>query len=109
MACKEPELSRIAECSKKTVSSMKELIEDLKVKIIAALNLHEVQAADIDPDEQLVGGRLGIDSIDVLELVIMLEKDYGITIDNKEVGAQVFASLNTMVQYITDNSPEFPN
>jgi acyl carrier protein len=88
---------------------MKELIEDLKVKIIAALNLQEVQPADIDPDEQLVGGRLGIDSIDVLELVIMLEKDYGITIDNKEVGAQVFASLNTMGRYITDNSSGFPN
>lgn len=88
---------------------MKELIEDLKTKIIAVLNLQEVQPADIDPDEQLVGGRLGIDSIDVLELVIMLEKDYGITIDNKEVGAQVFASLNTMGQFITDNSSEFPN
>lgn len=88
---------------------MNELIDDLKVKIITVLNLQEVQPADIDPDEQLVGGRLGIDSIDVLELVIMLEKDYGITIDNKEVGAQVFASLNTMAQYITDNSSEFPN
>lgn len=88
---------------------MKALIEDLKVKIIAVLNLQDVQPADIDPDEQLVGGRLGIDSIDVLELVIMLEKDYGITIDNKEVGAQVFASLNTMARFITDNSSEFPN
>ncbi|MGD9007485.1 MAG: phosphopantetheine-binding protein [Desulfobacteraceae bacterium] len=88
---------------------MNELIEDLKVKIITALNLPDVQPADIGPDEQLVGGRLGIDSIDVLELVIMLEKDYGITIDNKEVGAQVFASLNTMARYIIDNSSEFPN
>lgn len=88
---------------------MKELIENLKVKIIAVLNLQDVRPADIDPDEQLVGGRLGIDSIDVLELVIMLEKDYGITIDNKEVGAQVFASLSTMARYITDNSAEFPN
>jgi acyl carrier protein len=88
---------------------MNELIEDLKVKIITALNLPDVQPADIGPDEQLVGGRLGIDSIDVLELVIMLEKDYGITIDNKEVGAQVFASLNTMARYIIDNSSGFPN
>lgn len=88
---------------------MNELIEDLKVKIIAVLNLQEVEPADIDPDEQLVGGRLGIDSIDVLELVIMLEKDYGITIDNKEVGAQVFASLNTMARYISDNCSGFPN
>ena len=88
---------------------MKELIKNLKVRIIDVLNLQEVKPADINADEQLVGGRLGIDSIDVLELVIMLEKDYGITIDNKEVGAQVFASLNTMAQYITDNSSEFPN
>jgi acyl carrier protein len=109
MACKESGLGRSAGCPKRTVLPMKELIEDLKVKIIAALNLQEVQPADIDPDEQLVGGRLGIDSIDVLELVIMLEKDYGITIDNKEVGAQVFASLNTMSRYITDNSSGFPN
>jgi acyl carrier protein len=88
---------------------MDELIDNLKVKIIDVLNLQEVQPADIDPDEQLVGGRLGIDSIDVLELVIMLEKDYGITIDNKEVGVQVFASLNTMARYITDNASGFPN
>lgn len=88
---------------------MKELIEDLKTKIIAVLNLQDVQPADIDPGEQLVGGRLGIDSIDVLELVIMLEKDYGITIDNKEIGAQVFASIDTMARYITDNSSGFPN
>ena len=88
---------------------MKELIEALKVKIVDVLNLQEVKPQDIDPNEQLVGGRLGIDSIDVLELVIMLEKDYGVTIDNKEMGAQVFASLQSMAQFITDNSAELPN
>lgn len=88
---------------------MKELIEELKVKVVEVLNLQEVQPQDIDPDEQLVGGRLGIDSIDVLELVIMLEKDYGVTIDNKEMGAKVFATLNAMAQYIADNSSELPN
>lgn len=79
------------------------------MKVVEVLNLQEVQPQDIDPDEQLVGGRLGIDSIDVLELVIMLEKDYGVTIDNKEMGAQVFATLQTMAQYIADNSAELPN
>lgn len=81
----------------------------MKVKVVEVLNLQEVKPQDIDPEEQLVGGRLGIDSIDVLELVIMLEKDYGVTIDNKEMGAQVFATLKTMAQYITDNSAELPN
>ena len=68
-----------------------------------------VQPGDIDPDEQLVGGRLGIDSIDVLELVIMMEKDYHLTIDNKELGAQVFGSLRSMARYITENTKESAN
>jgi acyl carrier protein len=88
---------------------MEKLIEELKVKVVEVLNLQEVQPQDIDPKELLVGGRLGIDSIDVLELVIMLEKDYGVTIDNKEMGAQVFATLQTMARFIADHSAELPN
>lgn len=88
---------------------MKELMNELKVKVVEVLNLQEIKPQDIDPEEQLVGGRLGIDSIDVLELVIMLEKEYGVTIDNKEMGAQVFATLQTMAQYIAENSAELPN
>ena len=57
---------------------------------------------DIDPDAQLVGGDLGIDSIDVLELVMMVEKEYGVVIDSKELGAQVFASLSAMANYIQE-------
>ena len=73
------------------------------------LNLMDVRPDDIDPDEQLVGGRLGIDSIDVLELVIMMEKDYHLTIDNKELGAQVFGSLRSMARFILDNAGEPAN
>lgn len=80
------------------------LLDELKIKVIEVLNLMDVKPVDIDPDEQLVGGRLGIDSIDVLELVIMLEKDYHLTIDNKELGAQVFGSLRTMARFIQDNA-----
>jgi acyl carrier protein len=85
------------------------LLEQLKVKIIEVLNLMNVKPEDIDPDEQLVGGRLGIDSVDVLELVIMMEKEYHLTIDNKELGAQVFGSLRTMAGYITENTKEPAN
>lgn len=88
---------------------MKKLLDELKIKIIDVLNLMDVTPDDIDPDEQLVGGRLGIDSIDVLELVIMMEKDYQLTIDNKELGAQVFGSLNSMARYICDNSQDHTN
>lgn len=85
------------------------LVEELKAKIIEVLNLMNVTPDNIDPDEQLVGGRLGIDSIDVLELVIMMEKDYKLTIDNKELGAQVFGSLRSMAQYIVKNTKESSN
>jgi acyl carrier protein len=88
---------------------MPDLLNELKVKLIDLLNLPDVNPRDIDPDELLVGGRLGIDSIDILELVIMMEKDYGLTIDNKELGAQVFGSLRTMMTYIRDNTAELAN
>ena len=88
---------------------MLNLLEELKIKVVDLLNLTEISPQDIDPDEQLVGGRLGIDSIDVLEMVIMMEKDYGLTIDNKDLGAKVFSSLRTMAQYIQDNGAEVAN
>lgn len=86
---------------------MSKLLEELKVKVVDLLNLTDIAPQDIDPDEQLVGGRLGIDSIDVLEMVIMMEKDYGLIVDNKELGARVFGSLRTMAQFIQDNAAEF--
>ena len=85
------------------------LLDELKAKVIEVLNLMDVKPGDIDPDEQLVGGRLGIDSIDVLELVIMMEKDYHLTIDNKELGAQVFGSLRSMANFIQNNPKESVN
>jgi acyl carrier protein len=85
---------------------MEELIRTLAHKIVALLNLQEIPAAQIDPDEPLVGGRLGIDSIDVLEMVMMLERDYGLIIDNKTLGAEVFATLRALAGYIARNAPE---
>jgi len=88
---------------------MQELINELREKIVNALNLQDVTAGEIDPDEQLVGGRLGIDSIDVLEMVMMVEKDYGLTIDNREVGARVFASVRALAGFIHDPSSQTAN
>ena len=88
---------------------MEKLIKELQSKIVDVLNLVDVQPDDIKPDEQLVGGSLGIDSIDVLEMVIMIEKDYGLRIDNRELGVKVFATLETLAAYIHENAPELPN
>jgi acyl carrier protein len=79
---------------------MNELITELKVKIIETLNLIDVSPADIDENAQLVGGDLGLDSIDVLELVMMLEKDYGVKIDSRDIGVKVFATLAALADYV---------
>jgi acyl carrier protein len=92
-----------------TEKQMEKLIKELQAKIVEVLNLIDVQPEDIGADDQLVGGKLGIDSIDVLEMVIMIEKDYGVKIDNRELGVKVFATLGTLADYIHKSSPELPN
>jgi len=86
-----------------------ELVNELREKIVEALNLQDVSPTDIDPDERLVGGRLGIDSIDVLEMVMLVEKEYGLTIDNRELGARVFASVRALAGFINDPTSQIPN
>jgi len=88
---------------------MVNLIDELRVKIIDTLNLEDIVPDDIGEDDQLVGGELGLDSIDVLELVMMIEKDYSVRIDNKELGARVFASLRALAEYIQEKSPGLSN
>ena len=85
------------------MNNLEELVGELKVKIIATLGLIDVGPEDIKDDAPLVGGDMGIDSIDVLELVMMLEKDYGVKIENKELGVKVFASVRALATHIFNN------
>jgi acyl carrier protein len=79
---------------------MEALIAELKVKIIGVLSLLDVTPEDIGDDDRLVGGDLGIDSIDVLELVLMLEKDYGVKIESKEMGMEAFVSVRALAGFV---------
>ena len=72
----------------------------LKQQIIEALNLEDITPADIQDDAPLFGEGLGLDSIDALELFMLLDKHYGIKLQNREDGKQVFRSVNTMAAYI---------
>ena len=85
------------------MSNVEEMISELKIKIIETLGLIDVKPEDIKDDERLVGGDLGIDSIDVLELVMMIEKDYGVKIESKELGAKVFGSVRALATHISAN------
>lgn len=85
------------------MSQIEDLVGELKVKIISTLGLMDIKPEDIKDDAPLVGGDTGIDSIDVLELVMMIEKDYGVKIENKELGAKVFASIRILATHIFEN------
>lgn len=80
---------------------MTELVEELKMKIIDFLSLEDVDPADIQDDDPLITEGLGLDSIDLLELVVMLEKEYGIKITTKEEAQRAFKSLKTLAEFIT--------
>ena len=82
---------------------MAELIEKLKREIIEALNLEDLEPADIDKDAPLFGDGLGLDSIDALELIVLLEKNYGIKLEDPKDGKKVFYSVQTMADYIQAN------
>lgn len=82
---------------------MEAFIEELKQKIIEALELRDIRPEDISTDGVLIGSELGLDSIDVLELVMMIEKDYGVKIENREVGVQVFSSVRSLALYVDEH------
>ena len=82
---------------------MENLKKELKEKIIENLNLEDIEVADINDDDVLFGDGLGLDSIDALELIVMLEKDYGIKLTDPKQGKSIFQSINTMADYITEN------
>jgi acyl carrier protein len=82
---------------------MAELIEKLKREIIEALNLEDMEPGDIDKDAPLFGEGLGLDSIDALELIVLLEKNYGIKLEDPKDGKKVFYSVQTMADYIRAN------
>lgn len=79
---------------------MDELIEKLKKEIIEVLNLEEVTPEDIDPDAPLFGDGLGLDSIDALELIVLLERNYGIKIEDPKEGRKIFTSVRNMAEFI---------
>ncbi|BAR48718.1 putative acyl carrier protein [Tannerella forsythia KS16] len=79
---------------------MDELILELKNELIKVLNLEGVKPEDIGDDSELFGGGLGLDSIDALELIVLLEKNYGIKLKDPAQGKEIFKSVRTMAEYV---------
>lgn len=82
---------------------MEDLILKLKQEIIEVLNLEDIKPEDIDNDAPLFGEGLGLDSIDALELIVLMEKNYGIKLQDPAKGKEIFKSINVMADYIQKN------
>ena len=82
---------------------MEELKLKLKEQIIEALNLEDITPEDIDETQPLFGEGLGLDSIDALELIVVLEKNYGIKFANRSESKAAFASIDKMAEYVANN------
>jgi acyl carrier protein len=85
---------------------MEDLVLELKQEIIESLNLEDVKPEDIDSDAPLFGSGLGLDSIDALELIVLIEKKYGIKLKDPQQSKEIFKSVNVMAKFIAEHRPE---
>ncbi len=83
---------------------MEDLILKLKSEISDQLKLLDVTVEDIDNEEPLFGDKFGLDSIDALELIVLLEKNYGIKIRNPRKGRKIFQTIRSTAEYIMKHS-----
>ncbi len=82
---------------------MDNLEQQLKLQIIEQLNMEDIEPEDIDVEGPLFNEGLGLDSIDALELIVLMEKEYGIKLADSRKGKEVLYSIKTMADYIRAN------
>ena len=83
---------------------MEQLIKDLKLQIKEALHLDELSIEEFDENAPLFGeDGIGLDSIDILEIIVLLEKEYGIRLSNPKEGKAIFQSVKTIAEYVQAN------
>ena len=87
----------------KKITTMENLIQELKEHLIEELNLEQITPVEIDAEAPLFGDGLGLDSIDALEVILILEKYYGVKLANSAEAKPVFYSVKTLAEYIMQN------
>ena len=88
------------------MQTVEEIIPHLKSLIIKQLNLEDVKPETFDENMPLFGEGLGLDSIDAIELVVLLDRNYGIKIGDPKEARKVFQSVRVMAEYIQQNMPK---
>ena len=86
--------------------SIDELIKELRQELVKQLNLEDMLPENFDENTPLFGEGLGLDSIDSLELVVLLDRNYGLKLKDPKEGRTVFYSIRTMAEYIYNNRPQ---
>lgn len=82
---------------------MEALVDELKTLIIEHLNLEDVDPGKVDPEAPLFGEGLGLDSVDALELVMLMETTYGARIESAEEGKKAFATLSSLARFVQEH------
>ena len=83
--------------------ALKELKQEIKIKLVDALSLDDIEIAEIADDEILFGEGLGLDSLDAVEIIVMLQRNYNIKIKNAELAKEIFYSVDTLSKYVLAN------